>query len=115
MKCCDITAGMLKEPVTFQRQGAGTNTGGNFVPGAWATIAGAPTRAFVKALSGFERAASDRTDAQVKMRVVVRYVSGLRDADSVLIRGRRHNIRFINNVEFADKWLAIDVDGGVAV
>jgi hypothetical protein len=32
----------------------------------------------------------------------------------VQIRSKVHNIRFIDNVEFANKWLQIDVDGGVA-
>ena len=52
---------------------------------------------------------------QVKLLVVVRYTSALREADSVLIRGLRHNIRYIKNVDFDNKWLEIDVEGGVAV
>jgi hypothetical protein len=32
----------------------------------------------------------------------------------VLIRNRNHNIRYIKNVEFADKWLELIVDAGVA-
>lgn len=115
MKCCEITAGMLREPVSFERQGASTNTGGNVVAGAWAAISGAPTRAFVKAASGFERAQAQRTNAEVSFKVSVRYTSTLRESDSVVIRSRRHNIRFIDNLEMADKWLVLSVDGGVAV
>ena len=114
MKCCTYTAGMLREPVTFQRE-ALTSDGIGGSSKAWGTIAGAPTRAMARMLSGFERAQADRTDASVKVRLVVRYWAGLREADSALIRGKRHNIRAINNVDFADKWLEIDLDGGVAV
>jgi SPP1 family predicted phage head-tail adaptor len=113
--CGDYSAGMLSEVISFQRQGAATNTNGNVVPGAWAAIAGAPTRAYVKAASGFERAQASRTNAEVMLKVTVRYWSGLRESDSVVIRGRRHNIRFIDNIEFKDKWLTLSVDGGVAV
>ena len=113
--CGDYSAGMLREPVSFQRQGASTNVNGDIQPGAWSAIAGSPTRAHVKAVSGFERAQADRLNAQVALRVTVRYWAGLRESDSVVIRGRRHNIRFIDNIEFKDRWLTITVDGGVAV
>jgi head-tail adaptor len=45
---------------------------------------------------------------------MVRYTTTLRENDRVTIRNRIHNIRFIDNIEFANKWLRIDVDGGVA-
>lgn len=113
--CGKYSAGMLSEPVTFQRRGAATNTNGNVAPGAWATISGAPTRAHVRPLSGREQAQAHRLNAEARLLLVTRYTAALREADSVLIRGRRHNIRYIKNVDFADKWLEIDVDGGVAV
>jgi head-tail adaptor len=115
MKCCDITAGMLTTTVAFERQGAATNVSGDILPGAWAAITGSPTRARVKAASGMERGQVQRTDAVVALKVTVRYVDGLRDSDSVVIRGRRHNITFLDNLEFANKFLVISVDGGVAV
>ena len=150
IRCCDMHAGKLKEPVTFQRRtlvsdGAGGQTE------TWSTLAGAPTRAFVTPTSGSERFASDRTEGLTRLRLVVRYVDlvgadqdnytlenasgvyllesgdemllegagasaafGLSEADRVIIRGRVHNIRFVDNIEFANKWLQIDVDGGVA-
>jgi hypothetical protein len=43
----------------------------------------------------------------------VRYFAGLRESDAVTINGARHNIRFINNVEQSNRWLVLDVDGGV--
>lgn len=114
MKCCDITAGMLTTTIALQRQGAATNVEGDILPGAWATITGAPVRARVVAASGYERAQVNRTDAQVALKITARWFAGLRDSDSVLIRGKRHNIRFIDNVEFSDKFMILSVDGGVA-
>jgi SPP1 family predicted phage head-tail adaptor len=113
VKCCEITAGMLKEPVTFQRETL-TADGSGGTTSAWATIAGAPTRAGVKAMSGGERWASARVEANASWRVTVRYFAGLLPKDRVMIRGKAYNVRFVNNVELADKWLVIDVSEGVA-
>jgi SPP1 family predicted phage head-tail adaptor len=113
MRCCDMHSGMLHEPVIFQRRtlvsdGAGGQTE------TWAAISGTPTRASVKPVGGSERYASDRTEAIVRLRLVTRYSALLREGDRVKIRDRYHNIRFLDNIEFKDKWLQIDVDGGAA-
>jgi SPP1 family predicted phage head-tail adaptor len=112
-KCCDYNAGMLKEPVTFQRRTL-TSDGAGGQTEAWAALSGAPTRAHVRPVSGSERYASDRTEAIVRLRLVTRYTNAIREGDRVTIRNKVHNIRFLDNVEFKDKWLQIDVDGGVA-
>jgi SPP1 family predicted phage head-tail adaptor len=104
---------MLKEPVEFQRATKVSDGSGGYTE-TWAAISGAPTRAIVKAVSGSERFASDRIEATTRYRIVVRYFDGLLESDRVEIRSRVYNIRFINNVEFADRWLEIDLDGGVA-
>ncbi len=112
-KCCDMSAGMLREPVSFERATKTPDGAGGYTE-TWAAISGAPTRAHVKALSGSERFASDRIEATTRYRIVVRYCDGLLESDRVAIRARVYNTRFINNVEFADRWLEIDLDGGVA-
>lgn len=113
MKCCDIHGGMLRTPVTFERR---TNTpdGSGGYTQSWAAVSGAPTIAFVKPVSGSERMHSQRLDATVTLKVTVRFFDGLLESDRVVIRGKNHNIRFIDNLEFMDKWLVISVDGGVA-
>lgn len=113
LRCCEFHAGRLKEPVTFERRTLTTDGAGGQTE-TWAAISGAPGFAAVMPVGGSERFASDRTEAIVRLRLVVRYTSALRESDRVKIRGRVHNIRFIDNMEFADKWLQIDVDGGVA-
>jgi len=45
---------------------------------------------------------------------VTRYFAGLVESDRVVIAGRRYNIVFINNVELRNRWVEIDLDGGVA-
>lgn len=113
MKCCDYSAGMLREPVTFERRALATDNAGGFTE-TWAAIPGAPTRAFARAPSGSERYSSDRVEAIGRVKLTVRYFAGLSERDAVTIRGVRHNIRFINNVEFRDLWLEIDAERGVA-
>jgi len=116
-KCCGSSnkynAGMLREPVTFERVTNTTDDYGARVQ-AWATIADAPTRAMVKPMSGRERWASERTEATANYRIVTRYNSDLTEKDRVLIRGRPCNIRFIANVDMDDRWLEIDVNMGDA-
>jgi SPP1 family predicted phage head-tail adaptor len=114
VKCCsDITAGMLSTPVQFQRMSRVSDGAGGFSQ-AWLPLAGTPTRAHVKSMSGSERYASARIEATATHRVTVRYFAGLTEADSVVFAGKRSNIRFINNLEQRDRWLVLDVQTGVA-
>ncbi len=104
---------MLREPVSFQRRSL-TSDGAGGQSETWTAISGAPTRAHVNPLSGRERFTSDRIEATLRVRVLVRYSTAITEGDRVLIRGQAHQIRFINNLEFADRWLQIDCEGGVA-
>ena len=113
MKCCEMSSGMLREPVTFERRTL-TSDGAGGQTETWSAISGAPTRAHIKPLSGRERFSSDRIEATLRLRVLVRYSTAINEGDRVLIRSQAHQIRFINNLEFADRWLQIDCEGGVA-
>ena len=110
-KCCDYTSGMLREPVTFEQQ-VNADIGGGATQTSY--IDRCSVRAHMKPLSGSERLYASRLDATTKNRIVIRYRSDILESDRVLIRSRYYQIRFINNVEFRDKWLEIDLDGGVA-
>jgi SPP1 family predicted phage head-tail adaptor len=103
----------MREPVTFERLTRTDDGAGGFT-NAWTTISGAPVRGMVKPLSGRERWASQRIEATANYRVVVRYFSGLTEADRVVIRGRPCQVRFVANVDMADRWLEIDVEMGAA-
>ena len=117
VNCCKppkYTARDLREPVTFERVTETADSYGARVR-TWAAISGAPTRAMVRPLSGGERYASARVEATSTHRIVCRYFAGLTEADRVVVRGRAYNIRFIGNVDFADQWLEITAELGVAV
>jgi SPP1 family predicted phage head-tail adaptor len=114
MKCCDMHAGMLREPVTFQEMARLSDGAGGFTQ-TWSTISGAPDRAHVKAMSGGERYASARTEASASWRIVCRYNANIDETKKAVIRGRSYQIRFVNNLELMDRWLEIDLDLGDAV
>lgn len=114
MKCCDLYPGILREPVEFQRKTTTVKqTGGQSE--TWAAITGAPTRARVDPISGSEVYRAQRIDASIRYKMFTRYFPDLREGDIVIIRERRHNIRFIRNIEMRDRWLEIMLEGGVAI
>lgn len=113
VKCCDITPGMMRTPVEFQRKTRVQNASGGFVD-AWSPIAGAASRAHVKAVSGAERMQAERLNASTKERLVCRYFPGLSPADRVIIEGRAYQITFVNDVERRKRFYELDLSGGVA-
>lgn len=113
MKCCDLHAGLLREPVTFQRA-TRTSDGAGGQTQVWATVSGSPTRAYVTPVGGREWYAHDRVESLPRLRVVTRYSGSIQEGDRVLIRSKAHDIVRIDNVEFRNKWLEVTVDGGIA-
>lgn len=114
VKCCDINAGMLRTSITVERDGRTSDGAGGYTD-AWATLSGAPRRANVKFKSGNERQLAARTDAVAGYKVTMRYFSGLQERDRIVIKGRAHNIRAIDNVEMRDKWLIVHTELGPPV
>ena len=111
MKCCNIKAGMLREPVEFQSQ-VKTDIGGGATTITY--VKRVSLRGHFKPMSGSERLYAERLDATTRNRLVIRYRSDLTESDRVIIRGRAYQIRSIINTEFRNKFLEIDLDGGVA-
>jgi len=111
--CAPYPLGAFREVVTFQRIARVTDGQGGWTE-TWGTIAGAPTRAIVRPMSGSEAFRFQRIDASAQLMVIVRYVAGLTPADRVLIRGLAHNIRDVRNIDFRNDWLEIAVTQGVA-
>lgn len=112
MKCCDISAGMLNTLISIERPTKVDDGAGGYTE-TWARVRGSAKRAFVKSFSGSERWASERVEARTALRIVCRYTDNILQTDRVVIRNKRYDIVSINNVEFADKWLEIDLAGGV--
>ena len=112
MMCDKYNASMLRTAVEFQRSTKTSDGAGGFTE-TWTELLGAPVRAYVKQLSGREQYQSDRIEATVKMRLATRFSAVIDERDRVVIRGRAYNIASINNLEMQDRWLEIDLAGGV--
>jgi SPP1 family predicted phage head-tail adaptor len=102
---------MLREPITLQRQSTASIGGGATTV---TYIDYGTDRAHIKSLSGGERMMAERLDATVRMRMVIRYRSDITESDRIIFRSKAYNIRYIDNVEFRNRWLVLDLDGGVA-
>lgn len=101
----------MREPFVLQRQES-TALGGGATQTAY--VNHSTGRCFFKPLSGSERLYAERVDAITSNRAIMRYRADIKESDRLVIRGRAYNIRFINNIEFRNRWLEINLDGGVA-
>jgi SPP1 family predicted phage head-tail adaptor len=102
---------MLREPIEIQSQ-VRTDIGGGATDITYTNRA--DVRGHFKPMSGNERLYAERLDATTRNRLVIRYRTDLTESDRVIVRSRAYQIRFINNLEFRNKFLEIDLDGGVA-
>ncbi len=102
---------MLWKSVTFERATL-TDDGAGGQDEDWNTLA--TVQAGIIALSGAERWASDRVEAQSRWRLFVPFVTGLTEQDRVMIDGTEYAITFVNDVEQRAVWHVVDLSGGVA-
>lgn len=111
MKCCDLHAGALREPITIQRKvSVSDGMGGQAI--SWTDLA--TVRAHVKPLSGREALQAMQLQASITHRVYMRYRADLTAADRLLMRGQPLQIRAVLNLEMRDRWLELSCDAGVA-
>jgi SPP1 family predicted phage head-tail adaptor len=111
VKCCDLSAGKLREPLTIQRKATVSDGMGGFTT-SWVTLA--TIRGDVRPLSGREALQAMQLQASVTHRVYIRYRADLKPADRLMMRGQPIQIRAILNVEMRDRWLELSCDAGVA-
>lgn len=111
MKCCEITSGMLREPLTIQRQvSVSDGIGGQAIQ--WIDLA--TIRAQVVPLSGREIVQAMQLQASITHRIYMRYRADLTPADRIVMRGQPLQVRAIINVEMRNRWLELACDQGVA-
>ena len=110
-KCCDITPGMLRHTATVQRASLSVNGSGGRAK-TWATLL--TIRCAVVNKGGLERVTADRVDASRRVEFTCRYFAGLLEGDRIVFNGLAHNIRYIDNVEYANRWMIVNCDQGVA-
>lgn len=111
MKCCDITAGSLREPIVLQRENSESDGFGGEVK-SFETYA--TTKAQVKPISGRELVFGMQLEAAITHRIFTRFRADVRPKDRILLRGSPLNIRSVINIEMRNKWLEIVCEQGVA-
>ena len=111
MKCCDLSAGGLREPLVFQRrQTQSDGMGGQDLD--WVDLFS--TKGDVRPLSGREALTGMQREASVSHRIFIRYRDGLLPSDRIVMRGNPMQIIAIINVEMRNRWLELQCLDGVA-
>ncbi len=110
-KCCDITAGMLREPIALQREVSEDDDFGGQIK-EFATYAN--TKAHVMPVSGREPVFGMQLEGRLTHRIHMRYRADLQPKDRIVIRGEAVQVRAVINIELRNKWLEVLCEEGVA-
>jgi SPP1 family predicted phage head-tail adaptor len=111
IKCCDLTAGMLRHSVTIQRLNKTPDGAGGWTKD-WETIL--TTKAYIRVTGGTEQNSQDRLNWVQRQFAYVRYSAVIQAKDRLVFQGKNYQIRNLNNVEFRNKYLELDLESGVA-
>lgn len=111
MKCCDVTASKLRNRIEIQEiviteDGAGGNTR------TWKTIQS--VWAMLRQTGGGERYQNDRLTATANFKATIRYRADISPVNRIVYKGLAYQIRSVDNVEFANKFLDLTLENGVA-
>lgn len=113
VKCCDMTAAMLRHTAQIQ-QPVDTPDGQGGSVRSWATFA--IVRCSIKPVSSREQVFLESIHNTLAARMVMRYRGGITGEMVVLFNGLRHNIRGVpRNIENLNRWLELDLEQGVAI
>lgn len=109
MKCCDITSGMLNRKadlysLTASKTATGTTRAWVFVATIWCSI---------KNSSGTERVHGDKLKAIATSKFTMRYRDDITETSKLVYNNTDYQVRHIDNIEEADKWLIVKCEKGV--
>ena len=111
MKCCDVTPAQLNRSIEIQKLVVvATDTGG--FTNTWVKVYS--TWAKIKNTSGTELIHADQLGSVSFSDFTIRYRAGLTESMRIVYRGTDYQVRHINNLEEADKWLVIKGERGVS-
>lgn len=114
MKCCDLTAGMLRHTVAFENPPAVNDGQGGF-EGAWTPIAtAAAVRGALKPASGNERYFAGQLESPITHHFYTRYRTDITSKARMVYEGRLFQVRAILDIEERKRWFDITLEEGVA-
>ncbi len=111
MNCCDITVGQLNRKVDLYKIVKESTPTGGFTQ-SWVKVT--TLWAKIKNASGTELLRADKLGATAYSDFTIRYRSNIDETMKLVYRGTDYQIRHINNVEEADKWMIVKAERGVA-
>ena len=111
MKCCEISAGDLRNRVKLERLQSLPDGSGGFER-AW--LPETYLWAMLKPLSGRERMEAERLDNPVRFRAIIRYREDITPADRIVYKERAYNIRALYDTEMKGRWLELELTQGDA-
>lgn len=111
MKCCELTAGMLRHQIQIREQTDTPDGYGGQVK-SWVTIH--TVNAKIDPVSGYERTRSMQLNAVVTHKIFVRYIAGIEASQQIVFNDRQFQIRFVKNIEERNRWLELTCEEGVA-
>jgi SPP1 family predicted phage head-tail adaptor len=112
MKCCDISAGKLRNKISIQRK-TRTPDGGGGWSDTWAEIHN--ISAYIKPVSGNEVFVAMRIQASITHDIMIRYLDDVKASDRIVFKERLFNIQSVINIEERNRWLQMRCEEGVAV
>lgn len=111
MKCCDITAGMLRNKLTVERLTRSADGMGGYTK-SWSSVQTAWMR--LKPLSGSERLHAQHLEATTTHRAYCRATVDVQTEDRLTKGSRVFNVRAVLDLEERGKFYELDLDEGVA-
>ena len=111
MKCCDLTASMLKHKVIIQKLELVADDAGGQTR-TWKNMA--EVWAYLKQTSGSERFQNDRLTAIAGFTATIRYRNDITEVNRLVYDNKSYQIRSADNLEFANKWIEFSLEAGVA-
>lgn len=113
MGCARYPAGMLSHVIEVQAKTRTPDGMGGFTE-AWAAVAGAPTRATIKAVSGGEAWAAMRLGSNAGYAMGTRYFGGASPALRVIWRGKEYAVTSVVDPDAAGRWLDWRINDGAS-
>lgn len=107
MKCCDLTAGMLRHKIRVMAEQRTPDGQGGFVK-IWAELKN--IRAKIRPLSGSESFIFDKRESKVTHKIFTRYTTGINASMRIYYRDRVFRVIAVINIDERDKWLEIHAE-----
>jgi len=107
MKCCDITAGMLRHKISLQQELNVSDDAGGYTK-TWNTYA--VVWAKITPKGARETFTGMKIEHTITHDIIIRYISGVAPKDKVMYNDRELSIEGIVNIDERNVWLKLSCE-----